>query len=441
MNINPSQFSRTTIGLFFVLFFPGITQANVLQKMARSLPDIPQSKVEEVFNILEDVGVSPSNEPGSNFRVLGHPRFGDTTTYLYQDSVRQMVHALDDPVSLIKPLNMEMAQSRPYIKLRYIKIRFFFARFDFYKDSDTLFTKLFATKSGSKLLELPFEEAKRNWENFLGAVKNANDGGYAQITETDLEAAAMSFIHQRFSDTYFPWSDSPSPSRSSNVSALSRNWQPISPLSLRFGSTSSDAGTIYWDEQSLGAFFHNQFNIGHYMSPHFTLTPEDFYHRLIMGITLSSLERRALHSTHMSIINSKNFVLRIWNDAIVEINKQEGLGISSHVFLERIVNSISSEDQTFLKALVEAAREDDRLAKLVGIVYRFATDTGSNLTEISRISRTAEDAGSNLENYRQNFLRQFRDMPSGSPTSEIDQLIYSFLSRPDLEEFVLQQVR
>ena len=49
MNINSSQQSRVASSFFFVfiLLFSGMAQAGILQKIAQSLPGVPQSKIEE----------------------------------------------------------------------------------------------------------------------------------------------------------------------------------------------------------------------------------------------------------------------------------------------------------------------------------------------------------------------------------------------------------
>ena len=309
-----------------------------------------------------------------------------------QRTLRELGRALDDPIRLIKPSSDGLFSSL-------IHTGFFFSRFDLYKDSNTLFTKLFTKKNGSELEELPFEEAKRNWENFLEALRVADKSGYAQFTETDLEAAAMSFIHQKFSDKYFP-----------NETAFYYEL-------LRYAR--------YEEEASLGILFHNNFDPSHYVNPHFTLTPENPYHQFIMGEFLYSLERNQFH--HVSL-KSKEFVLKIWRDVTEEISKQGTPGISSFVFLRLIVDFAIIEyrslpnpslwDLSFLRFIEEAAREDDRLAQLVKIINSFPST-------------------SNLENYRQNLLQQFRE----TPRSQRDQVTHDLLSHSYLEELISEQIR
>ena len=348
MNINPSQCLRTASSFFFIfiLLFGGMARASIFHRMIRSpLPDISQSKIKEVFDVLEDLDIEQWEIDVS------------------ESNLRALVRALDDPTHLIKN-TPHPGSSFGLVHSSAIntRIRFFFARFDLYKDSDSLFTKLFAKKSGSELQELPFEETKRNWENFLDTVKNANNGGYAQITEIDLEAAAMSFIHQRFPDKYFPDMDL------------------VSRTHPRFWIRS-------WEEQSLGTFFHNQFNIGHYTNPHFTLNWNNHYYILIMNMIWDPSFLK--EGENLSLVNTKEFVLKIWNDVTKEISiGRVTTGTSNFVFLERIVESIIEfrnlsgssafiESQPFLKALVEAAREDDRLTQLVDIVNKLASNTNT----------------------------------------------------------------
>ena len=369
MNMNPSQFLRTVSSLVFILFFAGIAQASIFQKIARNLPDVPRSKIEKIADFFEGWNINTNN--------------------LSENDLRELAHAWDDPTHLIKPSPDGFFGSS-------VHRDFFFFRFDLQKDGDALFTQLFSKKNGEKLEELPFEQAKRNWDHFLDEIQRS-DWFLSLTMKSDLGAAAMSFVHKRFSDKYFPDKD----------------------LDPRL------SGPATWEEQSLGTFFHNQFNIHHYTSAHFTLTPENPYHHIIMT-------RISVLSSSLGSINSKEFVLKIWKDVTEEISIQERPGISSSVFLGRIVDSIiefrnlsgSIRSQPFLKAMIEAARENDRLVELFNIVNRFATDTHSN-----------------PENYRQYLLEQFRNMPSGRPRSEIDQVIRSFLSQTDLEDFISQHTR
>ena len=172
----------------------------------------------------------------------------------------------------------------------------------------------------------------------------------------------------------------------------------------------------------MGMFFHNRFTVDHYINPHFTLTPENPYCRFIMMKILVFSGRWNSFSSYSRLdINSKEFVLRIWKDIIEEtrISRQGSPWSPNSIFAKHIVDSINeatrSGSSDFLRAMEEAAREDDRLAQLVGIVNRFAF-------------------GNNLEIYRQHLLQLFR-----KPESEIDQVIHDFLSHSDLEELVLQR--
>ena len=59
--MNPPQHLRVVSSLFFVfiLFFPGMAQASTLQKITRSLSDIPQSQIQRVVGVLEDLNIKP----------------------------------------------------------------------------------------------------------------------------------------------------------------------------------------------------------------------------------------------------------------------------------------------------------------------------------------------------------------------------------------------
>ena len=389
MNINPSQCSRVVSSFFFVfiLLFSCITQAGILQKMIRNLSDVPQSQKEKVFEIYENLNAKPKD--------------------LSENEMRTLARALDDPISLIEnspdgPFGPEFPD-RVFPRRHLLHRGFFFALFDLHRDSDALFTKLFSRKKWSKWEELPFREAKRNWENFLGSVEQANRFGYTQIRETDLEAAAISFVHQKFSNKYL-LSDEYVPN--------DRYASPLIDLPRSFISTSP------WEERSLGTFFHRRFTIDHYTNPHFTLTPENSYHYFIMKMISDFLDRGVLSSASMSVIDSKEFILRIWKDITQEFSGQGNPGMASSVFSQRIIDSIiecrtlgfSTDDQPFMSAMAEAAREDDRLAQLFKIVDKFASRSFASTSD--------------LENYRQNALQQFREMSD----SERDPIIfYNFL--------------
>ena len=360
MNINPSQYLREIGGLFFCFYFvfgPDVAQASNFQKITQSLSDVHRSKVEKTLKFFEGVGILEN---------------------LSQKEVRVLIHAVDDPTSLIQNSPSPSGTFGSGTSLfHHIKSRFFFSLFDLRKDSDALFTKLFSRKSGRKWEELPFEEAKRNWDNFLDEVRRSNRSYHTQIREIDLETAAINFIHQKFSDKYFPNAD--------------LFYGPYHPTT--------------WDEQSLGAFFHNQFSIDHYINPYFTLTWKDNYYESIM--TMIWKERK-----NFPLINSKKFVLKIWNDTTEEIRARGTQAISSFVFLELIKNSIiefrrlGSGSHPFLEAMEEAAREDDHLARLINIVNEFTTDTSGN-----------------LEDYEPYILRQFIES-SGLEENMIHDLLY-----------------
>ena len=175
--------------------------------------------------------------------------------------------------------------------------------------------------------------------------------------------------------------------------------------------TSTRSWTRFWEEQSLGMFFHDRFNIDHFTSPHFTLTSDNHYYELVIRIWNNSFFRQG-----ESLTKSKKFILRLWNDVIYEINRLGSTGVANSILLERIADSIimcrklpegsSIEENHFLKAMVEAAREDNRLVQLVNIVNVFAT--GARRTQ---------------ENYMPYILRQFIES-SGLEENMIQDLLY-----------------
>ena len=418
--MNLSNIFRAASGFFFCFYFvfgSNTAQAINIQEALGFYASLSQkaqkAKEKEVFSILENLDdIKPKIEPKN----------------LSEEELRVLVYALDEPTYLIRNApdwssrNMDQSFREPTNLILFesdFHRAFFFSRFDLHRNRDDLFTKLFlfTDDEGIKLedilslglfgepplFELAFEEAKRNWEDFLGAARRAKQTGLSNLSTIDLEAAAMSFIHQRIPGSY---------------SALRQE-------DLLNGLLNNPNA---WLEDSLGKFFHNRFSIDHYMSPHFTLTPENYYFQHIMAMIADGFF--LFRGQNHPLINSKEFVLKIWKDTMKEINLVNMTKSSPVTFLGRIVaesiiecrrQGISLESHSFLKHMAEAAREDDRLAEFMGIVYNL-------------VSRT------NLESYwrsLQNFgWRSLQDF--GIPESETDWMIFNFLSYPDLEDFVLQ---
>ena len=73
MNINPSRYLRVVSNFFFIftLFFSGMAQASVLQKMIQRLPDVLQSKIEKVFGTLKSRDVYTEDIAQETLRELG----------------------------------------------------------------------------------------------------------------------------------------------------------------------------------------------------------------------------------------------------------------------------------------------------------------------------------------------------------------------------------
>ena len=336
MNMNPSQYPRTVSSFFFVfiLLFSVMAQAVSPQRIVPGT-GTPLSKI-----------------------VLSDMNLGVSLDELSKEELRELVRALDDPTRLIKSYRSRTFEDSLFEN-------FFFSRFDLQKDSDALFTELFVTEIGEELKELPFEEAKNNWENFLNTLRDAKSSGRTQIEKTDLEAAAMSFVHQRYPSPY-----------------LLDDYLDYNRLDY------------FVDEYSMAQSFHNQFSLNHYISPYFTLTSDHEYHHLIMNMIWEPSFLK--QGDNLSLIESKEFALKIWNDVTEEITRQGRSGITTSSFSEFVVRAVekywdspgsSLRDQTFMKAMEEAARENDRLAQLLKTVHGFA----SNL----------DNAG---ENYRENLL-------------------------------------
>ena len=153
MNMNPSQYPRAISSSFlvFILLFSGMAQAGITlaQKVASRyyLNNTPYVKIKEVVDTLEN-----------HFAFTG-------LDDIPAEALEELVRAWDDPIRLIEPSD-QYSISATFKNNSIPESIIFFARFDLQKDGDALFTKLFTQKSGEKLEELPFEQAKRNWENF-----------------------------------------------------------------------------------------------------------------------------------------------------------------------------------------------------------------------------------------------------------------------------------
>ena len=103
------------------------------------------------------------------------------------------------------------------------------------------------------------------------------------------------------------------------------------------------------------------------------------------------------------LMRPKEFILRVWKDLIEETRISTGAGLSvrlSHhntrsVFSGRIANAIvecnrsriSKESDPFLKAIMEAAREDNRLIQVVNVLF-----SESRRTDSRGVRRNVEDA-------------------------------------------------
>ena len=336
MNMNPSQYTRGVNRFLFafILLFSGMAQAISPQRI---LPGTgtPLSKI-VLSDILKDLDINPNGLSGSDWRELPL--------------------ALNDPTHLIGPYRIEHYHDNRYALFSSPVSRdFFFSRFDLQKhSSDTLFTQLFTEEIHGIRQELFFEDSKRNWDEFLDGLRDAKIQGRTQIKETDLEAAAMSFIYKKFPNTY----------------------HRIIDEYLRV-----DELTYMWALSGMGQFFYYKFNINHYISPYFTLTSDHHYHQLIMNMIWEPSFLK--QGNNLALIESKEFALKIWKDVTEEITRRGNPGMASFSFAEFVVKSVeaiwdpaysSQMGEAFMRAMEEAAREDDRLAQLVKTVQEFASN-------------------------------------------------------------------
>ena len=367
MNVNLSQCLRAVSSLFVIftlLFGSSMAQAKIFPRV-QSLFNISDSKIEEVFDVFKDLGMRVSSDGEITVRTMQGNTSIEPSRPLSRYEIRTMVAALDHPIHLIKLSSDGLFRSD-------LSRAFFFNQFHLYKHGDDLFNKLFFKRNRGKWEELPFLEARENLENFLDIVRVADQEGYTRITETDLEAAAITFIFQRLSD--------------SSVSVYSK------PNS--------------WDEQSLSTFFRDKFTVNHYTNPYFELTlfQRDPYTHIAnrsLGISISqSAELTSLHQNphyHLignkvlsflkkgffsppELMNPKEFVLKIWKDLIEETMAVTPRGFAVRleestawrIFADRIAKAIVEcnrsrfpmESDRFLRAIMEAAKEDNRLAEV-----------------------------------------------------------------------------
>ena len=162
---------------------------------------------------------------------------------------------------------------------------FFFLHFDLNKHGDGLFAHLFTKKvDKNPRVELGFFAAKKNWRNFIRALQDAIRSGQTQINQTDLEAAALTFIHTKLS----PFKKF-------------ENYSAINDSDFPYTSTR-------WFTISIASFFHeiildSRRHLEYYMNPYFKLGIMDPYFKVISRGVISD----------EAIFQNKDAIVKIWN--------------------------------------------------------------------------------------------------------------------------------
>ena len=237
---------------------------------------------------------------------------------------------------------------------------FFFLHFDLDKHGDELFTHLFTKKVDKNTrIELDLPASQKNWEDFIRSLEEAIRNGQTQINQTDLEAAALTFIHTK----------------------LSPHINFNRPLS-RHNTFPFEYTDTQWFGNSIAVFFHLeiiQYRYADlYMNPYFRLTTMDPYLYTVLKTIVSD----------SNSLDSKEIILKLWSDIkayATKVEQSSAIGINAiHTRYKRslIQNlekeikkslqrasfhfrsnnvQVSFEEDPLLKALVEARYEDSSL--------------------------------------------------------------------------------
>ena len=299
---------------------------------------------------LEDVGINVKN--------------------ISKEEVEFLTKALNEPAILVDLSRGGLFKSESYRNL-------FFKYFYFPKDGDSLFAKLFYEDMGEGVLdELPFDEAKRNWESLINALEQTTLAGHTNIEETDMTAAAISFIRRNSYKLYLNRLDTIYVRRITANSwrealAIRRDLNNMVRSTLE---NPAPEGSLFYIFEDLYPFNTSTY-FKYYISPYFQLSGNDPYHFAIVREILKD----------PSILHTKKSILKIWTD--INYNYSEDIiGINKTLFSKRIADSlatnvyingsvrISIEGDSFLMAISAAAREDYELSTLFNQEYREVLD-------------------------------------------------------------------
>ena len=165
---------------------------------------------------------------------------------------------------------------------------FFFSRFIPGKHSETLLMGLlFKTEKGRWIVDPNY---RRNWRNFIHAVKEANHAGYTRIKQNDMEAILVDFLHR---------DRTPIPTHTHIYTEMAdqRTWSPPPEF--------FPEPTIRNMNMDFFMFFDNEINyVNSYMSPYFTLKIKDPYLQVILYKILSD----------SSNMDNTRIILNVWRD-------------------------------------------------------------------------------------------------------------------------------
>ena len=277
-----------------------------------------------------------------------------------------LVRTRREPALLVDPSDWGLFKSESYRNL-------FFRNFDFPDGNKSLFKKLFYKQTGEGIQELPFDEAKRNWENFIDALEQATLAGHTRIQRIDVEAAAISFIRKNSYESYLYEFDiidvnhmlrADSGSYRETLAIVSRDLDHIGTLILQ---NPAPEGTLLYIFRDLHSFDTSTY-FRYYASHHFQLPIDDPYHFFIVREILKD----------SSVPHTKESILKIWtyivsnpSENVMDLNKQLLSSRLANTFPSNIYPNrsgsgptMSIEGSPFLMAVSDAAEDNDMLLEL-----------------------------------------------------------------------------
>ena len=296
-----------------------------------------------IFFVLILFHMSNAVQAGLRLKAYDRHRVGGEMTYPefkeyiqnYSDSgiknisegeAEFLAKALKEPMLLVNSAGKKLFKSDGYRNL-------FFRNFNFSDDNRSLLTRLLYQQVEGGLKELPFDEAKRNWENFINALEQARLAGHTQIQRIDMEAAAISFVRKN-SYTLYPYRlyisyiEGMRPGVGYRRALEVRGEIDDMTTSILQNPASEDTLIYLFDDlHSLDASTYFRY----YENPHFQLPIDDPYRFAIVYEILKD----------PSVVHTKESILKIW----IDVSRREprtSMSINQNFLEERLYNSLRS---------------------------------------------------------------------------------------------------